>query len=252
MKRITVALVMGLGLAPAAHGLGVPGIDVNAGIYGWDAQPGGDIRTTRSGDTDVDVEDDLGFERNQNSIFYISAEHAVPFVPNVRLRGADISDEAGTTLRRSFTYNGQQFQQSEDARTSYQLDYTEATLYYSPGVGVAQVDIGITARNIDAEFAVRTPNRQARVEADGTIPMVHLGARADLPLTGFYVDGAVDTLSVDDSSLTDARAAVGWLSDYNLGVELGYQQMRLELDDVDDLDTDLDFSGPYLSVLLAI
>lgn len=254
MQRSLIATVFCLGLAPAVQAAEAPLVDVYAGGYGWDAQPSGTFSSTRTGDTDVDIEDDLDFDKNRNNIFYIGVEHPVPLLPNVRLRSADISDSARSTLNRNFIYEGQPYAIGTDVESRYQLDYTEATLYYTPLDTVAQVDIGLTARKYDAVFeveSVNTPQRSA-VEADATLPMLHAGVKAELPLTGFYVDGQLDAVSYDGNSVTDARAALGWRSNFALGLELGYQQMNVKLDETDDLNADIEFGGPFLALSVAI
>lgn len=254
MHRTLIAtlLGLGLGLAPTVHAVGAPGVDVNAQLYGWQAQPSGTFATTLGNDTSVDVEDDLDFESNRNNVFSVAVEHPVPLLPNVRLAGAGISDEQDATLTRQITYNNQSFSASTDVTSEYQMDYTEATLYYAPWEIVAKPKFGITARRLDVKFAIQNGNNSESVEAEATLPMVHAGVKADLPLTGFYAQGEVDAVSFDGNSLTDARAALGWRSDFNLGLELGYRQQALTLDDVDDIDAEFDLGGPYLALTLAI
>lgn len=255
MRRTLMASLLTLSLVPVAQAAGAPGVDVTAGAYGWDAQPSGTFKSTRiPGDDEIDVEDDLDFDSDRNNVFFASLEHAVPLVPNLRIGAADISDTQDSTLTRSVTYNNQSFSKSERVRSEYQLDYTEATLYYSPWETVAKVDIGITARRIDAEFVIesRDSNKRESISAKATLPMIHAGIRADLPLTGFHVKGKVDAVSYGGNSLTDVVAALGWRSDFNLGLEAGYRRMDLTLDDVDDLDADFELGGPYLALSVAI
>lgn len=257
MQRSLIATVMclGLGLAPTVYAIGAPGVDVNAKAYGWKAQPGGTFSTTMQDDTSIDVEDDLDFESNRNNVFSVAVEHPVPMVPNVRVAAAGISDEQNATLTRRIEYNGEEIgTASDDVTSEYQMDYTEATLYYAPWEILAKPKIGITARRLDMKFAVesRDNNAAESVEASATLPMIHAGVQADLPLTGLYARGEVDAVSYDGNSLTDATAALGWRSDFNLGLELGYRRMNLTLDDVSDIDADFNLGGPFLSLSLAI
>lgn len=258
MQRTLAAALLCFSLAPLAQAADVtPGVDIYAGGYGWDAQLSGTFASTDpalTNEDDIDVEDDLGFGDNRNNIFYIGIEHAVPLLPNIRLRSADISDSSTAQVDRTFRYEGNLYTAGDTVDSRYQLDYTEATFYYSPLETGARIDIGLTARQFDAEFEVESRNTGQRgfVAAEATLPMLHLGVSANLPLTGVYVEGALDAVSYDGNSLTDARAAVGWRSDFALGLELGYQQLNLTLDEVDDLDADLDLAGPYLALSLAL
>lgn len=254
MQRTLMATVFCFSLVPAAQAADVtPGVDIYAGGYGWNAQPSGSFASTDPNfptDDEVDVEDDLDFGKNRNNIFYVGIEHAVPVLPNIRVRSADISDSATSQLERSFTYKGDLYLVGETVNSRYQLDYTEATLYYSPLETGAKLDVGITARRMDAEFEVESSNgsRRGFVSAEATLPMIHVGLTANLPLTGVYVQGELDGVSYDGNSLTDGRVAAGWRADMGLGIEAGYQQMSLKLDDVDNVDANLDLAGPYLSL----
>lgn len=252
MQRSLIATVFCLGLVPAVQAAEAPLVDVYAGGYGWDAQPSGTFSSTQTENFKIDMEDDLDFGSNRNNVFFVGVEHPVPLVPNVRVASASISDSSRSTITRQIDYAGGSFSADTDVNSSYQLDYTEATLYYSPWETVAQIDIGITARRFDAEFEIESSSDRGRVEAKQTLPMAHAGVRAELPFTGFYVDGQLDAVSYNGNSLTDAKAAVGYRSNFALGLELGYRQMALKLDEADDLNADIDFGGPYLALSVAI
>ena len=78
--------------------------------------------------------------------------------------------------------------------------------------------------------------------------MLYLSARFDLPLSGLYLGADISTLSVDDSSADDVTIKLGYLSDIGFGIEGGIKTFSLELDDADDLDTDIEYDGTYISV----
>lgn len=241
----------GLVLAPApAAAEGVPLIDVYAGVTHWQPELTGDVSS--DGD-DFDVEGDLDFDSNSTNILHVGLEHPVPLVPNVRLRHFSMDDSASSTVTTTRQFHGVEFAADEDIRSSYDMEITDATLYYSPLDNWVSLDIGITARQLDLEVEVSergAGGESASAGGSAVIPMGHLGVRADLPLTGFYAVGELNTISASGHRLTDARAGLGWQSDLPLGVEIGYQQMEFKLDDVDDLDADAEFGGAYAAVNL--
>jgi outer membrane protein len=245
-----LAITSLLAFSPLLHAADAPGIDIYAGAYSWETEPSGEFA---SGGEAISMGDDLGYGETRQNVLFIGLEHPVPLLPNVRLRQVDLSDSSSERLERSFTYDGTPFAVGQDVETFFQLDHTDLTLYYSPLDTVAKVDVGITARRLDAAFEIESSSptpQEGAVAVEGTLPMLFLSVRGNLPLTGVYAGGELNAVSYDGSDLMDGRVNVGWRSDVGLGLELGYQQIDLELDDVDDLDADLEFGGPYLAVSL--
>lgn len=246
MNRLLLTAALGFALAPAAHA-GAPLIDVYAGVQSWDADISGDIA---SGGNDADVEGDLDFSSSRHNVFFVGLEHPVPLVPNARLRIGDISYSANGRVD-DFEFDGVPFS-DERVSSDLTIDYQDLTLYYTPFDLVFKLDFGLTIRRIDAELEVESRDNPAEASEDASavFPMLHVAARGDLPLTGFYAAGELNAISYDGSRLSDVRAALGWQSDFLLAVEVGYSQLSIKLDDVSDLDADLSLGGPYLGLSL--
>ncbi|ASK35455.1 TIGR04219 family outer membrane beta-barrel protein [Alloalcanivorax mobilis] len=242
MKRLTL-IAAALACAPAAQA--APLVDVYAGGYLWNPDTSGNIA---SGSGDIDMEDDLGFDDADQSVLYLGVEHAVPILPNVRLRYMDLDDDGSNTLVNPITFDGQTFTGRVSA--SYDLEMLDGTFYWSPLDNVVKLDVGLTVRQMDADFKIRGAGQEASQSASETFPMGFLAARVNLPLTGVYVGGEVNAIEYDGSGMRDYNAHIGWRSDFLLGVELGYSRLEVELDDVSDLDTDLEIGGPYLAATL--
>ncbi len=244
-------LALAVSLAPTtALAEVIPGIDINGQLGYWGAQPEG---TVSSGSDDIDLEDDLNFDRNGTNLIQIAFEHPVPLVPNVRLRHVSLDDSADGQLQRGFTFDGQPFTVSDNLHSEYDLEMTDATFYYSPLNNWISLDVGLTARQLDAKARIRTQSgsKDESASADVIVPMGFLGVRADLPLTGVYGSAEINAISADDNHLRDVRAVVGWQPVDMLALELGYQEMSLEIDDdSEDLGADMDFSGPFASATL--
>jgi len=68
-----------------------------------------------------------------------------------------------------------------------------------------------------------------------------------LPFSGFYVGADISSFSIDDSSADDVTVKLGYESGSGLGVEGGLRTFSLELDDVDGLDSDLEYDGAFVN-----
>ena len=89
-------------------------------------------------------------------------------------------------------------------------------------------------------------------EFSGVVPMLYSRIQVGIPLTGFgaYIEGSF--LSFDDQTLTDYQAAVTYSLLDNIAIDmtfqLGYRSLTLDLDDLDGIYTDLEFSGAFAGV----
>ncbi|MDX1802854.1 MAG: TIGR04219 family outer membrane beta-barrel protein [Alcanivorax sp.] len=244
MKRSSLALAALLAM-PAVHA--APLVHIYGGGYNWDTSVKG---TIASGGSDVDIKNDLGFDGTGQTVLYLGVEHAVPLVPNVRVRYMDLSDSASHRLNRTFTFANQVFVQGTTVSTSLDLKMLDGTLYYSPLDNVVKLDLGITLREVDGDITLKNLFRTANEKARTTFPMLHGAARINLPLTGLYVGGEVNGIEYNGSRMADYSAKIGLKTDYLLGVELGYSRLDFVLNDVSNLDADIKIGGPYLAVSL--
>ena len=241
MKKITLmAGLAALSAAPFAQA--APLVDVYAGGYAWSPDTSGSIA---SGSNDIDMEDDLGFDDSDQTVLYVGLEHAVPVLPNVRLRYMDLSDDASNTLVDPITFNGQTF--AGNVNSDYDMEMLDGTFYWSPLDNVVKLDLGLTVRQMDADFTITGAGQQATESASETFPLAHGAVRANLPLTGVYVGGEINAIEYDGSGMRDFDAYIGWQSDFLLGVKAGYSRLEVELDDVSGLDSDIEIGGPYLA-----
>ncbi|MZR62689.1 TIGR04219 family outer membrane beta-barrel protein [Alcanivorax sp. DP30] len=224
-----------------------PGLSIYGGGYNWDTDFSG---TVSSGGANIDVEDDLGMGKADQSVIWLGLEHAVPLIPNARIRYFDLYESASNRIQRSFEFNGQTYLASTRVDSELELDMLEGTLYYSPIDSNLKLDLGLTIRHIDGFIRLNSIIADSRLDIDEILPLAHGAVRFDIPGTGAYVGGELNAIKYDGSSMSDYNARVGWRSDFLLGVEVGYSQISLDLDNVSQLTTELDMGGPYLALSL--
>ncbi|MDZ7669741.1 MAG: TIGR04219 family outer membrane beta-barrel protein [Gammaproteobacteria bacterium] len=219
---------------------------VYAGAGTWQQEFSGDVA---SGGEEVDLERDLDFDRERNNVLYAGLEHGVPVLPNVRVNHARVAGEGRSVLTRTVEFRGETFSISEDVASEVELTQSDAVLYYELLDNVVSLDLGIAARWIDGEIEVASESAVARAEFEGVLPLLYARGRVDLPLTGLWAGAEAQGLAYDGHSLIDASAQIGWTSPVGLGAELGWRTLRLDLDDIDDIDhAEIDISGPYAAV----
>ena len=248
MKKSILALSLISGLFTANANADTL-LGVYAGVQGWnmDAE-GGFANTTTLTNFDFDSEN--------KASFYVALEHPIPFIPNIEVRRTDMDASGTTTLQQSFSFGGELFSSQSDVLSDIELTTTDFILYYELfDNDLVSFDLGLNGKYVDGTLFVRNASDasiSAREEFSGVVPMLYSKLAFGLPGTGFGVYAKGSFLSVDDHTLSDFEAAVTYDLVDNIAVDvtlqLGYRSTALELDDLDDIYTDLDFEGVFAGV----
>lgn len=217
-------------------------VGAGASVSYWDSDLSGKV--VNKG-TAVDIENDLNLESDSNANFTAYLEHPVPVLPNVRVNYTSISQNgSGQVGAEGFDgiFNA-------EVDSELDLDQLDATFYYEVLDNWVNLDLGLTARNLDGELVVRDragvyPVSKTTVK--GVVPMGYLAARFDLPLTGVSVGGEGNLISFDGDSLHDFNV-YGQYELSLLQLRAGYRQMSIDFEDDDD-KMDVELSGPFASV----
>ena len=246
-------------LVLAFTGLLVPQMAVSDTIFGvyagggvWSADVDGDFTFVGVGGNDeIDLSEDLDLEGDSNTVLYVALEHPLPFIPNIKLQRSEMSSDSTTTLTEEIDFDDVTFPVNEVVNSTIDLSHTDATLYYELLDNWVSLDVGFTIRLFDGEIDISSesdPNLTDTLDIDAPIPMLYGKARVDLPFSGFSVAAEINTLKY----VSDLTIKAAYESPYRFGVEAGYRTFSLSLDDIDDLDTSLDFDGVYMGLTLHI
>lgn len=243
MKKTILA--GGLVLAAPFAAADVLGVYVGAGQ--WQSDYSGLLGDS---DNNIDV-DELGLKDSDNNFFYIAFEHPIPILPNARIQHTDLSSRQSALITQSFTLDGETFVVGDDVATDVDLTHTDYTLYYELLDNWVNLDLGVTVRQFDGYVQAEGNLNSQYVDLDEAIPMIYGKAQFDLPLTGLYVGVQANIISYDDNDLSDMSANIGYRfidSVLDLGIELGYRQMSLDINE--DVTADVDIKGPYAALTL--
>ncbi len=237
MRKLILALGGATALAaPVVH---ADVIGLGANVSYWDSDLSGDVR---NGGDAVDVDNDLDLSSDSNANLSAYIEHPVPLLPNVRLNYTKIEQDG----RGEVSLAGFDGVQGE-VDSSLELTQLDLTLYYEVLDNWVNLDLGITARDLDGELTVQEVLGTAvsQTEVDAVIPMGYLAARFDLPFTGVSVGGEANVISFDGDSVYDYNA-YGQFEVALLQLRAGYRQIAIDYEDGDD-ELDIDLGGPFVS-----
>ncbi len=227
----------------------------------WDNQASGEFGES------LNMED-FNLKDEQQGGYFIAVEHPLPFLPNAKLANVVLDTSGATQLSSEFDFGGITFGSGADAKANFDLSYNDYTLYYEIfDNGLFSFDIGFTARDFDGKVKVTAevviddpdgnPITQTLIGTENIseiVPMLYASTNVGLPLTGlnFFAEG--NFLSFDDHIIYDYQAGVSYELIDNLAIDVnitaGYKVVKLELEDLDDLYTDLEFDGVFAGVIV--
>ena len=213
----------------------------------WEPELSGDFSS--AGAADIDLSDDLDVDDPTSSSIVLTLEHPIPFLPNVKYQNVDLDSSGRNTLSTNISFEGQTYTAGETVSTDFDLTHDDIVLYYEVLDNWVNLDIGLDVKTFDGEIALSgsTNTTESSVDIDETIPLLYVAARFDLPFSGFYVGAELSTLSFDDSSAADTTVVLGYKSDIGFGIEGGIRSFGLEFDDVEDVDSNIEYEGAFIN-----
>tara|TARA_R100000750_G_scaffold16928_1_gene11164 strand:+ start:2480 stop:3172 length:693 start_codon:yes stop_codon:yes gene_type:complete len=173
------------------------------------------------------------FENDNHSSYYIALEHPVPLIPNIKIRENSIEVNGG--------YGENDF------------SHRDYILYYEIfDNDLVSFDIGINAMDFDGTLRTEISNTFGRQDFSVVVPTAYVAARVGVPATDWTFFADASALSVKDSKVQDAQIGVEYRLVENLAVDInlnaGYRHSVVELDDVDEIYSDVTFKGPFFGV----
>lgn len=238
---LAAALTATTGLTHADTVLGV-----YAGVGIWQPDISGKLGEVPISASDLDIDDD-----NANFL-YVALEHPVPLLPNIRLQQTSIDSSGNSAISSDFRLGDISFDSGEQVSTKLDLTHQDAVLYYEILDNWVNLDLGLNIRRYDGHMSVTSANESERVSLDGVIPMIYGKAQFDLPFTGWSVAGEANVISYSGDGITDYTVKIAYASDiiplFDVGFEVGYRDMSLDLEDLDDLVADVSIDGPYAAL----
>ncbi|WP_405599039.1 MULTISPECIES: TIGR04219 family outer membrane beta-barrel protein [unclassified Pseudoalteromonas] len=252
MKKYCLAAALSLAcLAPAAQADTLLGL--YAGVDGWKSDSDGQFSYKGNQPQDFKFKDETFVS------YYIALEHPVPVVPNFKFKYTELELNGSAVLTDTFSFNGSDYVVGTAVNSVNDLTHIDYIFYYEIfDNDLISIDLGLNVKQFDGDMIVTGTtqtggaNFTENVDFSGFVPLAYGRAEAGLPFTGLsmFVEGSF--LAIDDSKVQDYQVGVAWELLDNLAVDVavkaGYRSMTLELDDVDDINTNIDASGPFLGV----
>ncbi len=214
-------------------------LSISIGANVWQQALSGGVQ---DGSSLIDVEDDLGMDDETNNVFYATFEHPIPLLPNLKLQHTEISQSANNTLLNNIDFDGIDY--DGNIQSDIDLSHTDATFYYEVLDNWISLDLGLTVRLFDGEVSISSSVDSSSEDLEGPLPLLYGKIQFDLPLTGLSASITVNGISYDGDSLIDAAVSIAYQLKMGLGIEAGYRQLSVDIED-DDLQADIDLGGAF-------
>jgi outer membrane protein len=216
-------------------------VGINVGLSHW--APGLSGSFNSKNDSSIDLGRDLGVNDPSQTSLALILEHPIPVLPNIKYKNFDLETSGNKTLTKNLTFNGNNYSAGNSVSSTFDLSHDDIVLYYEVLDNWINLDLGIDLKRFNGQVGINGNN----VAVNQTVPLLYISARFDLPLTGFYAGADLNHLSIGDNKANDSTFLVGYESSIGLGIEGGLKTLSLDLDDANNIDTNIDYEGLYLN-----
>jgi len=198
---------------------------------------------------------DFNLKDQEQGSYYIALEHPIPLIPNLMIASTTLDTDGSTILSQDFEFGDEKFNISTPVDTTFDVSYVDYTLYYELfDNGLFSFDFGLTARDFDGDIKVSSADENAELSVSSIVPMLYVSTIVGLPGTSFDLFANGNLLSIDDHTLYDYQVGISYELVDNLAVDVnltvGYRAVKLQLEDLDDLYTDIEFKGVFAGAVI--
>lgn len=226
---------------------------VHAGTSVWKPDVDGSVGQTNNA---FDLNSEFSDSSADSTTLYVAVEHFIPLVPNAMVKRTPVS-WSGSSSSASGTLGGITLSGAVDAEID--LTMNDLTLYYQLLDNWVSIDFGLTARVLDGYISAEEVTiadvataQSERVEADSVIPMLYGHARFDLPFTGLAAGVRGNVIGYDGNNLADLEAylhlEVDLIPLLDFGIQGGLRRLSLDIEDLDDWNSDATIEGAFVGV----
>ena len=241
MNRL-LALLVTMAAIPASASAHL--VDVTAGLWLWGEQPTGDISYVG---TSNNIQDNLGLGRSVKLGGWISLEHPVPLLPNIKFSYTQVSNNGDGRLVADF--GG--IQVGTPVHSQINLNQADIVLYYSPLNNIVKWDLGLDVKVVDGNAKLTTLNgafSPVNRSFSGPVPLIYTNVGVTLPFTGLSANAQGAAIAYAGNHLWDIKGGLSYESRFGIGISGGYRYEELKLKNFNQVNVNASVRGPYGAV----
>ncbi len=253
MKKVFVWLVIaGLVFFVVPSTAGAIGLEAAVGYF--HQSPSGTVAYNPvTGGDHLDLESDMGYDSKWKVMGRLKID--VPILPNVYLMATPMKFDGQGKKNVSFKFGDRTFKAGVNFSSEVQLDHYDIALYYgipfldTVTLGKLNAEVGLNLRIIDFSAKVEQPdlNKSESVSKTIPVPMVYAGVQFK-PIGLIALEAEGRGIAYSSHSYYDLIGRLKVKPVPLLFVAGGYRYEKIKIEDISDIYTDVEFSGPFVEV----
>ncbi|GAB6887233.1 TIGR04219 family outer membrane beta-barrel protein [Desulfothermus okinawensis JCM 13304] len=201
----------------------------------------------------LSVDDELRYDTETKLLARAKIDMPL-FIPNIYLMYTPMDFDGNGIKSKTFKFGDVTFKGNVPFKSELQLDQYDIALYYGVpflntlSAGILNVEAGLNCKIIDFYGKVKQPDLSLSESKSTTIPipMVYLGVQVK-PIKWISLEGEARGIAYSGSGYYDFIGRVKIHPFGPLFLSGGYRYEKVEID-YTDVDSDIEFSGPFLEV----
>jgi len=197
----------------------------------------------------IDLVDDLDIDNPAQTSMVLILEHPITLLPNIRYQSYNMDSSSNHTKNTNFSLNQGSPGIGLDNNASYDLESNDLVLYYQLLNNWMDLDMGVDLKHLDGQVSQSGPGNN--IDIDETIPLLHLSARVDLPISGLYLGANINSnivdLGISEATAQDSTIMLGFENRAGLGIAGGIKSFSLDLNNSNNTDTDLNYDALFVN-----
>lgn len=167
----------------------------------------------------------------------LALEHAVPILPNVKVKYTQLNNDANQKIGLL-------------PADHVELTNSNYLLYYKVLDNAINLDVGFGVTQLEGQLNLFRSNTYEKYTLDGNAAAGYVQVGAKLPFTGLSARAEYTYSQALDVKVQDAQAEIQYdflrkKSLVDVGVKAGYRYMTIDMDLGNQLKSKQEFQGPY-------
>lgn len=216
-------------------------LGVYAGVQSWYYDNSGDISSPFdssifNGDYDINNESALSY--------YIALEHAVPMLPNFKLKHTSMNDQFNNNLDVCLPDPTISCSREVDIN----LSHTDFTAYYELLDNWVNLDLGLSALYFTGDSELVTTLNVVSENYSEFIPALYGKAEFEFPTTDLSASLTANVGTLTDNSIVDLELAIKYKFALGFGLEAGLRKQTVEFEDFSNITVDSTATGVFAAL----
>jgi outer membrane protein len=240
MKKLAILLVLITNISFADTVFGV-----YTGVQTWLHDNSGDFSLDNQS---YNARENINQNSENNLSFYVAVEHALPFIPNIKLRQSNLE------INRFFQVDNVACPAVVPSpclpSTSLDLSHLDATLYYEILDNWVNLDLGLSLIyfNGNIDFASGLDPQLSNIDYDKVVPALYGKALFELPVTDLSASITANVGTLTSNTIVDFEMAAQYKIGLGFNIEAGYRQQTIDFEDIAGSQTDSQSKGVFAAL----